>query len=123
MQEKQERPEKTEQSDKAAKTRLLSLLSLSQKAGKLISGEELCERALQNGGAKLVIVTEDASDNTKKKFRNKTFFYKTPFYVIFTKEELNHAIGKQNRATVAVADGGFAKSMEEYLKTLQRMEP
>jgi ribosomal protein L7Ae-like RNA K-turn-binding protein len=112
-----------ENAEPIEKTKLMSLLSLSQKAGKLISGEELCEKALKNGGARLVIVAEDASDNTKTKFSQKTFYYKIPFYTAFTKEELNHAIGKQNRATVAVSDGGFAKSMEEYLKTLQRMEP
>jgi ribosomal protein L7Ae-like RNA K-turn-binding protein len=101
------------------KIKLLSLLSLSQKAGKLISGESQCERSLRAGTAKLLIVCEDASDNTKSKFNKKTFYYKTPFYIILTKDELNNAIGKQNRATIAVADNGFAKSMEENIKTMQ----
>lgn len=104
-----------------AKVKLLSLLSLAQKAGLLTSGEEMCERSLRSNDAKLVIVCEDASENTKSKFNKKTFFYKTPFYIILTKEELNKAIGKQNRATIVVTDNGFAKSIEESIKTISKI--
>ena len=95
--------------------RLLSLLSLCQKAGRLASGEESCERALQSGSAKLILVCVDASDNTKRKFNQKTFYYHTPYYEALSKESLNQAIGKQNRATVAVMDEGFAKSIGDIL--------
>ena len=50
--------------------RIYSFLGLATKAGKLISGEETCERALKLGKVFLVIVSDDASDNTKKKFND-----------------------------------------------------
>lgn len=48
--------------------RVRSLLSLAMKAGKLVSGEFLTEKAVKTGKATLVIAAEDASDNTKKMF-------------------------------------------------------
>ena len=98
--------------------RTASLLSLAQKAGKLASGEFSCENALRSGKAKLVIVCEDASDKTKKKFINKSFFYKVVCYVCFGKEELSRCIGKSNRAVVAVIDDGFAAAIKQGLNSL-----
>ena len=61
--------------------RILSLVSLATKAGKTVSGEFCTEKEVKSGRAALVIVAGDASDNTKKKFRNK---YGNPYrYVVF----------------------------------------
>ena len=50
--------------------RVLSLLGLSKKAGRLVSGEFSTETAVKTGKACLVLVSREASENTKKKFRN-----------------------------------------------------
>ena len=50
--------------------RILSGLGLAQKAGCIASGEFAVEKAVKGGLAHVVIVAEDASDNTKKKMRN-----------------------------------------------------
>ena len=92
-------------------TQLTSLFSLCQKAGRLASGEVACEKLLQSQKAALVLVCEDASDNTKKKFCNKSFFYGVPFYIKLEKNELSRAIGKENRAVVAVDDQSFAERL------------
>ena len=42
----------------------LSLISLATKAGKTASGEFATEKEVKTGYAELVIVAEDASDNT-----------------------------------------------------------
>jgi ribosomal protein L7Ae-like RNA K-turn-binding protein len=97
--------------------KFLSLLSLSQRAGKLVSGEFSCERALQKEEAFLVIVSEDASDNTKKKFVNKSFFYEIPCFVYGDREEMSNAIGKQNRTSMVIIDVNFAKQLEEIIKS------
>ena len=96
--------------------RITSLFSLAQKAGKLVTGEFSCEKALRSKTAQLVIVAEDASDNTKKKFSQKCFHYKKPFYILFTKNELSSAIGKENRASFAVCDAGFAGRIKELIE-------
>lgn len=98
----------------------VSILSLCQKAGFLKSGEFSCEKALQQKVAKLVIIASDASDNTKKKFVNKAFFYEVPSIVYGTKDELSSTIGKQNRATLIITDENFANMFTKELNNTNK---
>ena len=66
----------------------LLMLGMAAKAGKTASGEFMTENAVKSGEAALVIVAEDASDNTKKKFSNMCEYYKVPVKIHGTKEEL-----------------------------------
>lgn len=99
--------------------KIFSLIGLATKAGKIASGEFSTEKAVKSKGASLVIVAEDASDNTKKMFRNMCTYYKVPLYFFGAKDSLGHAIGKEVRASLAVLDEGFAKAMVKQLETKQ----
>ena len=88
--------------------KISSLLSLSAKAGFLRTGEESAEKLLQSDDAMLIIVAEDASDNTKKKFVNKCFFYEKPIRIFGERDEMSKCVGKRNRTVYAVTDSGFA---------------
>ena len=46
----------------------LSLIGLAAKAGKVVSGEFATEKAVKGRTAYLVLIAEDASENTRKKF-------------------------------------------------------
>ena len=61
--------------------------------------------------ASLVIVSAEASDNTKKKFRNMCEFYHVPIKECWTKDELGKATGKTFRASLAVTDSGLAQAI------------
>ena len=93
----------------------LSMISLATKAGKTVSGEFSVEKAVKEGKARLVVVALEASDNTKKMFRNMCEFYKVPVYFYGTKEGLGHFMGKEFRASMAVTDEGLAKAVEKQL--------
>ena len=97
--------------------KVLSLIGLATKAGKTASGEFLTEREVKSGKAALVIVAGDASENTKKKFRNMCDYYKVPIYFYEDKDTLGHAMGKQFRASLAILDEGFAKGIRKHLDT------
>ncbi len=97
--------------------KLLSLISLATKAGKTASGEFCTEKEVKSGRAKLVIVAADASENTKKKFRNMCDYYQVPVFFYGDKNTLGHAMGKEFRASLAVVDEGFAKGIIRQLKT------
>ncbi|MDY5023013.1 MAG: ribosomal L7Ae/L30e/S12e/Gadd45 family protein, partial [Blautia sp.] len=84
-------------------------------AGKTASGEFSTEKAVKTGKAYLVLVAEDASENTKKKFRNMCTFYEVPLYFLSDKEGLGRAMGKEFRASLAVMDESFAKAMQKEL--------
>ena len=98
-------------------SKALSLVSLATKAGKTASGEFCTEKEVKTGMAELVIVAEDASANTKKKFKNMCDFYEVPIYFYGDKDTLGHAMGKEFRATLAVTDTGFAKGIKKHLET------
>lgn len=98
-------------------SKALSLVSLATKAGKTASGEFCTEKEVKTGMAELVIVAEDASANTKKKFENMCDFYEVPIYFYGDKDTLGHAMGKEFRATLAVTDAGFAKGIKKHLET------
>ena len=99
--------------------KLLSLISLAKKAGKVVSGEFATEKEIKTGKAWLAIIADDASDNTKKKFRNMCEFYKVPFYIYGNKDILGHTIGKEFRASLAILDEGFAKGIRKHLELEQ----
>ena len=101
--------------------KILSMVGMATKAGKVASGEFSTEKAVKTGKAFLVIVSEAASENTKKMFRNMCSYYEVPMYTYGTKEELGHSMGKEFRASLAITDEGFAKSIEKRLKEAERI--
>lgn len=93
--------------------RALSMLSIAAKAGKIQSGGFLTEKAIQEGNAYLVIIAENASDNTKKKFMNKCKYYGIPYKIVLDSITLGNHIGKQERTVLAVTDQGLAKQISD----------
>ena len=100
------------------KNKFLSMLGLAQRSGNIASGEFSTEQSVKKGKSFLVVVAEDASDNTKKSFTDMTNFYKVPILVFGTKEELGYAIGKQFRASLSVEDENFAKALERIMEVV-----
>lgn len=100
--------------------KILSMLGIAKKAGKVASGEFLCEESIRNGKAKVVIVSEEASDNTKKRFRDKTTYYQVPLYERFSMEALGKAIGSETRAVISVNDAGIARTIIKYFTNEQQ---
>lgn len=99
--------------------KILSLAGLAMKAGKVASGEFATEKAVKSGLARLVLVAEDASDNTKKMFANMCDYYKVPLYFYSDKETLGAAIGRQYRASLALTDEGFAKTVTKEIEKMK----
>ena len=99
----------------ANRDKVLSLIGLAMKAGRCTSGEMMTENETKAGKAKLVIVASDASENTKKKFRDMCKFYRVPICFYGDKDTLGHAMGKF-RASLAILDEGFADGILKALK-------
>lgn len=96
-----------------------SLISLSKKAFKMVSGEAQVEEAIRGDKVFLVIMAEDASKNTVKKFNNMCTFRNVPLRVYSTKAHLGSLIGKEIRATIGIVDEGFADSIISHLDSIQ----
>ena len=88
--------------------RIYSFIGLAMKAGRLVSGEFACEKAVKQGRACLVIVAEDASENTKKMFADMCEYRKLPIRYFGIKSLLGSCIGKETRAVIVILDKGFS---------------
>ena len=90
--------------------KVLGLLGLSCKAGKVMSGTDMVLDGIKRRKVKLVIVAEDAAERT---FKNMTLACSE--YVKVIKfgniEEISKAIGKQNRAVIAITDKNLADAI------------
>lgn len=94
---------------------IYSFLGLATKAGKLKSGEDVCERVIKAGKAELVIVARDASQNTRKKFTDMCSYRGIEIRFFGDKEPLGRYVGKDIRSVVAIEDKGFAKRLAEMI--------
>ncbi len=85
------------------------------RAGKLKSGEFATMEAIRKKTAQLVIVSEDASENTIKQFSDKCKYYNVPIVFFGDMESLGHAIGKEVRTSMAITDKGLSESLRKNL--------
>lgn len=92
-----------------------SMLSLSKRAGRLISGEDTVLMSIRDKSCILVIVAEDASDNTKKKITQRCESNGIEYIIKNTREELSSAVGMYNRTVFAVTDSAFAQKIKTEL--------
>ena len=95
--------------------KIYSLLGLCMRAGKVKSGETAVMDAIRKRKACLVIVAEDASDNTTKQFSDKCKYYDVPIVFFGDMEKLGHAIGKDVRTSLAITDKGLSESLRKNL--------
>ena len=96
--------------------KVLSMLGLAARGRNVVSGELQTLDAIKDGSAMLVIVAEDASENTRKLFTDKCSFYQVPIKLYGTREELGRAIGKDMRSSLAIVNAGLAQSVIGYLE-------
>ena len=92
----------------------LNLLGLACAARKIVSGETLL-KSIRSQKVHLVLIANDASDNTKKKLTDKCHYYGIDCYIIEENHDtLSKAIGKK-RVAVGISDAGFADKIKKII--------
>jgi ribosomal protein L7Ae-like RNA K-turn-binding protein len=97
------------------KEKVLHLLGLAMRAGKLVTGEELTVADIRKNKTKFAFVASDASENTKKKIKDKCSYYNVSWNDSFAQSEISQAIGK-TRMVIGINDAGFAGKFRELIK-------
>lgn len=98
---------------------ILKLLGLCRVSGNVKSGEELTEAAVKSGKACLVLLSEDASGNTRKKFHDKCTFYEVAIIdTPFSKAEIGKAMGQSERSCLAVMSEGFSEKLKKEINQM-----
>ena len=87
-------------------------LGLAQKAGKIVSGDFAVRGALKSGIVKLLVVAMDTAPNSKKELCYLAAQAQVPVLEPLTRWELGSAIGKGQRAAVAITDSNFASMLQ-----------
>ena len=99
--------------NKQTESKIYSLLGLAMRAGKVVSGDDTTLTEIKKGYVKLA---DDASNNTKKLFKDKSSFRSIPYVHFSTKLQLGLAIGKAPRAVLGIKDNGFANKLKALIK-------
>lgn len=91
--------------------KVYSFLGLIKKAGELSTGSEIVEAEMKKGKCRLLIIADDASDNTKKKFTDAAKYRKIPYIFFGNKEMLGKALSKAEISVIAIKNEGFVKGL------------
>ncbi|MBB6449269.1 ribosomal protein L7Ae-like RNA K-turn-binding protein [Geomicrobium halophilum] len=83
-------------------------LGLAARARKVVSGEDTVIRGIKSKRFYLVLISSDASENTKKQFEDKCRYYEVPLRQTGTRQDLGTSIGKHERVVLGITDEGFS---------------
>lgn len=103
--------------NKESNERLSGMIGLAARGRMLASGTDIACDNVRSGKSHLLLVSADASANTKKRVFNCAKYYESACYEIpLTPDLLGHAIGKESLiSAVAVLNGNMAKGIMEFL--------
>ena len=97
-----------------AGNKFLGMLGLAMRAGRVVIGFDEIAKGAQRGKIHLVILSDEASDGTKKKIRTKCEFYNIQKITVnVSGEELGKRLGKVSAPVcIGITDEGFARELE-----------
>lgn len=84
-------------------TNLLQTLGLAYKGKRILIGEDVI-KDLPKNKIKLIILANDVSENTLKRYQDKANHYQVELIQMFSKEELGQALGKDLVAAIGIKD-------------------
>ena len=93
---------------------VLNYLGLAMRSRNLVTGEQVLS-SIRSKKACLVIISEDASENTKKQLVDKCTHYQIEYIIKGDSTSISSAIGKTNRKAVSILDKNFAKKIKEKI--------
>ena len=102
---------------------VLGMIGLAKRAGKIVTGAEICEAAVKKGKSKLIIIAGDISEIGRKAITDTCKYYKVKYIENADKSQLGKFTGSSERAVVSVNDKGFAEPiLKKYAESLIRKE-
>ena len=97
---------------------IYKMLGLSVRAGGAAFGEGKAKDSLRANTSSLIIVSEDASENTKKKFRQSADFYQTPYFEFGDRYSLGKACGREFAVVISITNESLGTRIKELLSDL-----
>ena len=85
------------------------------RSGNVSYGETLIEDIRKNK-VFAVVIASDTGETSKKKIIDKSIFYKVPYFVVSSKEEISKAVGLGNISSVGIKSIGGANKIIKMMK-------
>ena len=99
--------------------KVLGMIGLAKRAGKIASGEFMCDKAIKSGQSRLIIIASDISENSKKALCDACKYYGVEYIQYATSEELGKFSGSEKRVVVSVNDDNFKNAI---LSKIERID-
>ena len=87
------------------------MLGMAKRAGKTVTGIDGVINSVKHGKSFLVLVSADASDNTKKQLSDKCRTYDVRLIDGCDRDNISKMTGTENSAAVSVIDRGLADAI------------
>lgn len=96
--------------------KFFNFLGLAKRSGNLIEGYSKCNEERNRKKLYLFIISNDASNSTKKKFVNHCKINNIKTIEDFSKEEIGASIGREEVKILAIADENMANKLYSLYK-------
>ncbi|MEG0829816.1 MAG: ribosomal L7Ae/L30e/S12e/Gadd45 family protein [Anaerovoracaceae bacterium] len=91
------------------KQKLYSYLGFAKKSGNLVTGYNTCVFTMNKGKIKLLIITEDISENTEKKIIKEAEKQRVTYRRYGSSDDISQAVGTEGRSIFGITDLNFAQ--------------
>lgn len=91
------------------------MINFAIRARKYTIGENVITSG-KNGKVKLALLATNASETSKKKYRDKLNYYHIPYLEYGTKEDLADLLHKNEISIIAIFDINIAKQIKKLIK-------
>jgi len=96
--------------------KVATMIGFAKRSGNLANGFTAVSINMKKRKARLVMLSEDMSADSRRKITNLCQSTNTPFYTHGTRDEIGHAIGREESTVIAILDKKFAKIVEDQLR-------
>lgn len=93
--------------------KIYGLIGLATRARKIAYGNDAVMDCIKQKKAKLVMVTEDASEKTRKNIQYVCQKNNVKIIIFGKKDKLSHIIGKDNKVVIAIKEKNIADEIEK----------
>ena len=112
--------EKCNKTDGAEKA--LAYLGFAAKARKLVTGYNTCIYMIEKKKLKLLILTEDLAENSRKKMAAAAERAGVRYRIFGSRAQLSHRTGNRDKAIYGIIDDNFARVISEEIDHMQSKE-
>jgi len=102
--------------------KVASYMGFAAKARKLVTGYNTCIYMMEKKKIRLLILTEDLSENSRKKMVSAAEKFRVPCRIYGTRERLSNITGNVDKGIYGITDENFAKVISDGIAKIQSEE-